>query len=319
MHPLLQALFSAWEWRLTVTSVLLTFATLYIVGWWRLRGRSQHQKLAQKRRLVAYLAGVATLAIALMSPIDALGNQLLFMHMIQHKLEIMIAAPLLWLGQPFPMLLWGLPAAVRKRVAMLLTSHAPLRQVLRVATGPGIAWFAFVAVYMGWHDPGLYNLALVHSWAHDLQHITFFITAMLFWWHVIGAGPHLHGRVPVWTRLAMVVGMIPVQMIAGIVIATASTVIYTYYESVPRFWGFTALEDQALAGVIMWIPSSEMLVWAVVFLLAGFFKRAEPLAAISAAAWNREEALSAPGLEQRVGQKQWRQLAEARVQARNAS
>jgi cytochrome c oxidase assembly factor CtaG len=172
-------------------------------------------------------------------------------------------------------MLWGLPAPVRKWVGSLFTRDAQVRLLLRAATSAGIAWFAFIAIYMGWHDPNLYDLALRHAWVHDLQHLTFFAAAMLFWWHIIGAAPHIHGRTVVWGRLAMLIGVIPAQMIAGIIIATASEVIYPYYTTVPHIWGFTALEDQAIAGVIMWIPSSEMIVWAVVFLLAGMFKHEE--------------------------------------------
>src|SRR4029450_10544860 len=114
MHPLLQALLSRWDWRLDVTTVLLGLATLYVTGWVRLRRRSNYRKVAQRRKLAYYLGGLATLALALMSPIDRLGGQLFFMHMIQHKLEIMVAAPLLCLADPFPMLLWGLPGFLRR-------------------------------------------------------------------------------------------------------------------------------------------------------------------------------------------------------------
>jgi putative membrane protein len=142
---------------------------------------------------------------------------------------------------------------------------------------PGLIWFLFVAVYMGWHDPSFYNYALRHAWLHDIQHLSFFLAALPFWWYIVGGAPHLHGYGGVWGRLAMLVGVIPAQMIAGITIATASQVIYTYYESVPRFWGISTLRDQTIAGAIMWIPSSEMVVWGVVFLLAGYFKREEKL------------------------------------------
>jgi putative membrane protein len=233
-----------------------------------LRQRGVVAKIATKRKLAAYLAGLATLALALLSPIDWLGGQLLFMHMIQHKLMIMIAAPLLWLGTPFPVMLWGLPGALRKPVGTLFTREAGFRRLLTAVTNPGIAWLLFIIVYMGWHDPNAYNAALRYGWVHNLEHLSFFGTALLFWWHVVGAAPHLH-HLSVWGRLALVVSVIPFQMAAGIVIATADTVIYSYYESVPHIWGFTALADQAIAGAIMWIPSSEMLVWAVVFLLGG--------------------------------------------------
>lgn len=318
MHPLIQALLSSWEWRVDVMAVLLGAGALYVTGWLRLRRRSNTRKLAQRRRLAAYVGGLATLAIALMSPIDRLGGQLFFMHMIQHKLEIMIAAPLLCLGNPFPFMLWGLPAPARRWVAGLFTRRSRFRRVLSQATAPGIAWFVFIAFYMGWHDPGFYNLALYHKGVHDVQHLTFFVSAMLFWWHITHAAPHIHGRTTVWVRLIMLIAVIPAQMIAGIIIATSPELLYTYYASIPRFWGVSVLDDQTIGGMIMWTLSSEMVVWAAVFLLGGLFGR-EQAAPGPVADWDADDAMVAPGLEHRVVQKQWRQLAEARLQARNAS
>lgn len=274
MHPLIKALLSTWEWRWDVLTVLLTAGTLYTVGWRRVAQRSNYSKLATKRKLVAYFSGLVMLALALISPIDWLGGQLLFMHMVQHKLIVMIAAPLLWLGNPFPFMVWGMPGFLRARVSALFMRDSQFRRLLIVCTNPGLAWLLYIVVYMGWHDPNAYNLALRNEWVHKLEHLSFFAIAMLFWWHVIGAAPHLH-RASVWGRLALLLGVVPFQMAAGIVIATADTVIYTYYTSVPHIWGFTALDDQAMGGAIMWIPSSEMMVWAVVFLLASLFKHEE--------------------------------------------
>jgi len=306
MHPLLRALLSAWDWRFDISLVLLLFATLYTIGWWRLRQRGRI-KLAKRKRLAAYWGGLLTLAIALMSPIDPLGGQLFFMHMIQHMITIMVSAPLLWLGAPFPFLLWGLPAAARKQVGQWFPRDSTLRRLLQVMTQPALVWLAFVAVYGGWHDPLLYDLALRYGWVHDIQHLTFFGTAMLFWWLVIGAAPHLH-RTPIWGRIAMVVGVIPVNMAVGIVIATASEVLYPYYTSVPRIWGFTALADQSIAGVIMWTSGSEMLVMAIVFLLAGALRGTDKKPPKPVPNWDRDEAMIAPGLEHRALQNKWRQL-----------
>jgi putative membrane protein len=316
MHPLVQALLSPWDWRIDVTVTLLTLGTLYVTGWIRLRRRSNYRQLAKRRRLAAYLSGLATLALALMSPIDRLGGQLFFIHMIQHKLEIMVAAPLLCLANPFPFILWGLPAPLRRWVAGLFRLQSPIRDGLAKVTGPGLSWFIFIVFYMGWHDPTLYNWALVNSTVHDIQHLTFFGSAMLFWWHITSAAPRIHGRTEVWGRLAMLIGVIPAQMIAGVIIATSSEVIYTYYNSIPRFWGFSVLSDQAIAGMIMWTLSSEMIIWGAVFLLNSLFKK-EPAGPVPTQQWDREEVMIAPGLEARARQNRWRKAAEARLQARH--
>lgn len=306
MYPLLRALLSAWDWRLDISLVLLTFAALYTTGWWRLRQRGRI-KLAKRRRLAAYWGGLMTLAIALMSPIDPLGGQLFFMHMIQHMITIMVSAPLLCLGEPFPFLLWGLPDTGRKWTGGLFVQGSVVRTGLRALTQPALVWLMFVAVYGGWHDPLLYNLALRYSWVHDIQHLTFFATAMLFWWLVIDAAPYVH-RTMIWGRIAMVVGVIPVNMAVGIVIATATEVLYPYYAAVPRIWGFTAVADQSIAGVIMWTSGSEMLVLAIILLMAGAMRGTDKKPPTAVANWDRDEAMIAPGLEHRVLQNKWRRL-----------
>lgn len=308
MHPLLRALLSTWDWRFDISLLLLAFTTLYTVGWWRLRQRGR-RKVATRRRLAAYWSGIFTLALALMSPIDPLGGQLFFMHMIQHMITIMVSAPLLWLGAPFPFLLWGLPSGVRKWVGQQFAQASLLRSGLQILRQPALVWMAFVAVYGGWHDPMLYDLALRHAWVHDIQHITFFGTAMMLWWVVIDAAPRLQST-SVWGRIIMVVGVIPVNMAVGITIATAQEVIYPYYATVPRIWGFTAVADQSTAGVIMWTSGSEMLVLAVIFLLASAM-RGEKKPPTPMAAWDREEALIAPGLEHRARQNKWRRVQAA--------
>lgn len=307
MHPLLQALFSPWEWRFEILIILVPLTALYTVGWRRLRGkRGRQSKLATFARLAAYWLGMAVLVTALMSPIDALGGQLFFMHMIQHLLTMMVAAPLLLLANPFPFMLWGLPPGARRAVAGQFAPRARFRRALTAVTQPFIIWFLFIFVYLGWHDPDFYNLALTHDWVHDLQHISFFTVAMLFWWIVIGAGPRLHANFPIWGRMAFVVTAIPPNAIAGAVIAFSPTVIYTYYESIPRIFGLTALQDQMYGGIIMWVPGSMMLLLAMIILLAGQMTGQEPPQPVEN--WDSDEAMVAPGLEYRVTQNRWRKL-----------
>ncbi len=312
MHPLWQALFSAWEWRLDITLVLVIFATLYTTGWWRLRQRSNKAILANKKRLAAYWSGLVILAISLMSPVDTLGSQLFFMHMIQHLLYIMVAVPLLLLAEPFPFLLWGLPPSWRLATGNLFTRRSLVRRLLTNVTQPSMVWITYIVVLAGWHDPRLYSMAQRDSWIHDVQHITFFGAAMLFSWHVVGSGPKLH-HPPLWGRIAMLIGAVPVNAAIGVVVATAGDVLYPYYATIPRIWGFTALEDQALAGVIMWIPGSMMYLLGVIILLARALRSAEDDPPQAVPGWDDETAMVAPGLEHRATQNKWRRLKEQQL------
>lgn len=265
MNPLVQALLGSWEWRPTVVITLVMLGGIYTWGWVRLRRRNS--RLANGLRLASYHGGLLALALSLLSPIDWLGGQLFFMHMVQHLLSIMIAAPLLWLASPFPVALWGLPRAVRGQLSYLLASPSLFRRILAAVTAAPVAWFLFIGVYLGWHEPMAYNLALRRDGVHDLEHITFFLSALLFWWHVIGGAPRIHKRMPSWGRAAFALAAIPPNMIAGVTISFASAVIYTYYESVPRIWGVDVLTDQRIGGAIMWIPGSMMFLIAAVLTL----------------------------------------------------
>jgi cytochrome c oxidase assembly factor CtaG len=245
------------------------------VGWLRVRrklaGRGRGRKLASGWRLAAYLGGLASLLLALLSPIDILGGQLLTMHMVQHKILVMAAAPLLWLGDPFPIVLWSLPAGLRHAIGGLFTRDTWFRRGLTAITQPGICWLVFVFVYIGWHDPSMYDLALRVPWVHNLEHVSFFLAAMLFWWPVVNSAPHLHKPLPYWVRIIYLIAFVPPNAIAGLSIATATDIIYPHYAAVPHIWGFTALEDQAWGGAIMWIWSSEMMIQAAVIMLGVSF------------------------------------------------
>ena len=310
MSPIVKALFSSWEWRPDILIVLGALATLYIIGWLRLH--SQGAKLANNWRLAEYLLGLLLLITATMSPIDMLGGQLFFMHMIQHKIVVMAVAPLLWLSSPFPIGLWGLPASLRRRTTLFFAHTSPLRQGLAAITQPGVAWLVFIVIYIGWHDPTLYNLALRKDWVHDLQHITFFLAAMLFWQHVVGAAPRLHKRLPVWAVVAYLLIAVPPNAITGAAIAGIPEVIYTYYESVPRIWGFSVLEDQMTAGAIMWIQGSEMFIQAAIIVIAVHWIRAGKAVAPPQDAIVSEGTTIAPGLEHRDIHNHWRPVYKTR-------
>jgi cytochrome c oxidase assembly factor CtaG len=180
---------------------------------------------------------------------------LLQAHMVQHLVLMMVAPPLLVYGAPTLPLLRGLPHMVRKRGLRPLLAWAVWRQLQRVLTHPVLGWLAFVVATIAWHVPALYELALhSHVW-HHVQHLCFLSTGMLFWWPVVQPWPSR----PRWPRWAM----IPYLLLADIqntalsaTLVFSERVLYPTYLTVPRLWGITALDDQAAAGVIMWVPGS---------------------------------------------------------------
>ena len=276
MDPVLKAALSSWDWRLDVIITLLTAGVLFSRGWWRLRQRTRNRPnrhaLGARWRPVSYWLGLVFVGLALMSPLDTLASTLFSIHMVQHLFLIMFAPPLLLATNPMPFVLWGLPDSVRltvgRGIARLLNKKAPFRHYLRSATSPGIIWLFWFISIIGWHDPGAYNAALRSSLVHDLEHLSFFLAGVLFWWHVTGAGPRVHKQFSLVGRIAFVISAIPPNMLTGIVIAFINEPIYTYYLDVPRLWGLSVMDDQRLAGVIMWVPGSMMYIIIALIMVA---------------------------------------------------
>jgi cytochrome c oxidase assembly factor CtaG len=274
MSAWLQLVLFSWGWRWAVVSPLAAAAILYTGGWLRLR-RSGSSRLATRKRLAAYWGGLLSLAIGLMSFIDILGGQLLLMHMVQHLVLTLIAPLLIWCADPFPFSLWGLPPRLRLRVGGWFRRGRWVQRALCVASSPSLSWLLFVGVFLVWHYPAFYNLALHRSGVHDLQHLTFTGSALLFWWHIFPAGPRLHGRLSVFWRMGYLIAVTPPKMLLGLGITLAERPIYTYYTSVPRVWGLTVVEDQAVAGAIMLIPMNMVYMLAALLVLAGELREKE--------------------------------------------
>jgi len=253
MDPTLAAVLSSWTLDGWLVVPLLATAAIYLRGWFLLRRRGAAQFDA--RRLALFLAGLAAIYLALGSPIDALAGFLLQLHMVQHLLLIVVAAPLIWLAAPQLPLLVGLPVALREVWIEPLLRASWLRAALARITQPTAAWTLHVAALWLWHIPRLYEAALASTAWHYVEHACFFGTALVFWWPVLLPYPSraAEGR---WYVL-------PYLFLAGVqgtvlsaILTFSDRVLYPHYNLVPRLWGVSALNDQALAGAIMWIPGS---------------------------------------------------------------
>jgi cytochrome c oxidase assembly factor CtaG len=274
VDPNVSIILLSWAWRPHIILTIVLAATLHLVGRNRLKRRGGGRVIAPWRS-VAYLGGLVVLWIALMSPIDVLSGQLFSMHMIQHLLLVMVVPPLLWIGNPMPIAMWGLPATLRREVGRWLRPSSGVRNTIRALTTPGLVWLYFVAALVGWHDPRAYNLSLVSELAHDLEHLMFFVSAMLLWWHVIGSAPLIHKRLSRGVRAAYIVSVVPANALTGIAISFASEPLYPYYTTVPRVGQMTVLQDQMLGGVLMWIPGSMMYLLAALILISQIIRAEE--------------------------------------------
>lgn len=259
---LLHQVLETWgcEWIIVIPCIV--GAMVYTRGWIRLRQRGVTRFTWSK--LALFLGAMACIYVTLESPIDGLADYLLCEHMFQHLL-LWFAAPLLiWTSDPFAPCVWGLPAWLRKPLLIHLLYAPWSRAFFRRISHPVAAWPIFVVNLWLWHLPALYDITLHNEHVHHLEHFTFLLTGLLFWWPVILPYP---ARVR-WTAW----WLIPYLLLAGIqgtvisaIITFAPHVLYTPYLHVPRIAHISALVDQQLAGGIMWIPGSLVygtaLVW----------------------------------------------------------
>jgi putative membrane protein len=246
----------AWNLDIQYLIPVALMAFFYVRGLTRWKERSRDHS---PWRTASYLGGLLLLALIYESPLDRLGEHHFSMHMIQHSIAMMIIPPLIYLGAPTTPVLRGLPRGVRHRVVEPILNHPVTRAAWNFLTNPIIAIAMFTLTQWSWHlMPGWYDHALNDDRIHDLQHITFLAVAMLFWWNIIDPKPR-HSRVPMGFRiLYLYAAMIPKHFLAAM-ITFASTVFYPTYERVYLFLPGTPLQDQQMAGLLMWVPFGEMI------------------------------------------------------------
>lgn len=254
--------------------ILLCAGFTYTRGWLRLRALLPQQFSTE--RLNCFLGGLALLFVALASPLDAFSSLLLTAHMIQHLLLMMVVPPLLLLGQPMLPILRGLPRGFTKEGLGPFLRWPALQKLGSFLVAPAFAWIAYNVSAVAWHVPPVYELAL-HSRAwHNVEHATFFWTAILFWWPVVQPWPSR----PRWARWFVIPYLLTADIINTAISGTfvfADKVLYPTYAASPLA-GISPQYDQSAAGVIMWVPGSLFyLVPAVVIamqLLNGTRRRA---------------------------------------------
>lgn len=273
-HPL-GAGESAWlAWRLdplvVVPAVLL--AVLYARGLlcWSERSRRH----APWQTLLFYV-GLATLVLAVVSPLDALAEHHFSMHMIQHELLIAVGVPLLLLGAPTTPLLRGLPRPVRRNVVRPIARATAARWAYSGLTHPLVALALFTVALWIWHlAPDWYDAATRQQPLHVVQHATFVATDLLFWWNVIDPAP-LHSRMGYLVRIVYVMVAGTAQSVLAALITMADRPLYRIYVEARPILDITPLRDQELGGLIMWIPGQMMNLLVVAALFGVWAVRSE--------------------------------------------
>jgi len=264
-------LWKTWGWEPLVVVSLALSGWLYARGVRRLWRESGRGGGIRKWESAAFAGGWLALFVALVSPLHPLGRVLFSAHMTQHEVLMLIAAPLLVLGRPLVPYLWALPVDLRRRLGQAGKAKW-LRGGWRTLTNPLVAWAVHALALWIWHAPALFQATIDDEFIHTLQHLSFLVSALFFWWSLVHSRRSLMG----YGVAVLYVFTTSVHSgVLGALITFASALWYPAYAATTSPWGLTALEDQQLGGLIMWIPAGLVYIVAGLALFAGWMRESE--------------------------------------------
>ncbi|HEX7276256.1 MAG TPA: cytochrome c oxidase assembly protein [Acidimicrobiales bacterium] len=261
--PELPGVFAAWTVEPVTVAALATAAVAYGQACRVARVLTPRHPVAGWRRR-AFFGGLAAVAVALLSPIDTYADALLSVHMVQHLLLALVAAPLLLLGQPGALALRVVSPERRRRWLRFGQSR-----LVRLGSSPVLAWVLFAAA--GWiiHFSPLFDAALRSRPVHGAEHALFLGTALLFWRPVLAGHPG--GRpLPHPARLLYLGLAMPQNTFLALAILGADEVLYPHYAQVARVWGPTPLADQRQGAGLMWVAGDLILLVSVLLVAAAW-------------------------------------------------
>ena len=280
--PTLARLLLGWHFDPLIGGALVLSA----IGWLllvRRVGRLHPNYPVPLARTAAFLGGLAAIAFALLSGVERYDTTLFSVHMGQHLLLMVVAAPMLVLAAPVTQLLRAASPGVRGRWLLPVLHSAPV-----AALGhPVVTWLTFTVVLWASHFSSLFDLALEVRGVHDVEHALYLASALLFWWPAVAADP-ARRRMPYPLRAGYFLLQLPVNSFLGMAIVFADAALYPHYATLGSPYGITALADQQLAGGLMWLAADVVFIAAILAVVA---------------AWMRHEERDAPAADRRAAAK----------------
>jgi len=267
--PTLAILLVDWTFYPLVAISLLVAAAVYL---WAVRrvNLAHPGNPVPVDRPVFFMLGLACIAMALMSGIERYDTELFSIHMVQHLLLVFGAAPAIILAAPITLVLRASTPAVRARwILPILRSR-----VVKVIGHPLVGWLLFTVVMWGSHVSPLFDAALRDPLVHDLEHAMYLATALLFWWPVVGRDPSPY-RLSYPARVFYLLLQMPLNSLLGVAILFSDQVLYPHYVTTGRLWPPSPIEDQQLAGAIMWGVGDACFLVAILLVLADWMRHEE--------------------------------------------
>jgi cytochrome c oxidase assembly factor CtaG len=255
-----------------LVSSLVLLIGVYTSGVVRLWQNAGYGRGVRPLEALAYATGCVVVVIALSPPLDGWSEQWLAAHMVQHELLMVVAAPLVAVGAPLVGILWAMPSRLRHALIGSV-QRTPLPGFWRTITAPPCAFILYGLALWTWHLPVLYDDALEHEVVHVVQHLCFFGTAALFWWGIVHGrqGRNGYGAAVVYLFVTAVHGGV-----LGALMTVSPRVWYVPYL-VEHPAGLTPLQDQQLAGLLMWVPTGAAFAAGALFLFAAWLRQSDRL------------------------------------------
>ena len=277
--PTVAALALGWHLDPLVVGGLVASALAWLAIVRRV-GRLHPGRPVPRARTAAFFGGLFAIAVALLSGIERYDTTLFSIHMVQHLLLMLVAAPLIALAAPVTQLLRAASPGARSRWLLPILHSTPVA----VIGHPVVAWMTFTLVLWLSHFTPLFDLALENPGIHQVEHAAYLGSALLFWWPAVAADP-ARRRMPHPVRALYILLQLPVNSFLGMAILFAESPLYPHYATLGSPYGIGVLADQQIAGGIMWLAGDIVFIAAV-------------LAAV--AAWMRHEERDAPAADRRV-------------------
>jgi putative membrane protein len=257
----------SWSFEPEVVIPLVIVAVLFAIGAIRRRRKPDWSWL----QFTCFVAGWLTLVIALVSPIHKLGALLFSVHMTQHELLMIVAAPLFVFSHAFMWFLWAMPVPWREKAGRWV-KEPHVAALWSVMTLPLFVWLLHGSTLWAWHIPFLYDASVEHDWVHALQHSTFLFTSLLFWWTLLHGR---HGRMSYGSGVLYVFTTAIHTSILGALMTFTQQIWYPIYAGRTTQFHLTPIEDQQLGGLIMWIPAGVIFIALGLWLMSVWLRESE--------------------------------------------
>jgi putative membrane protein len=250
MQPALQFALESWSLPIPVTIAVLLAALFYLRRWFQLRRALPHH--IPIWRAISFMSGLLAVWIAVASPLATLDMALLSAHMLQHLLLMTFGASFILLGAPQVVFRHDLPRVFINGALGRFFRSSLVQRLGRVITEPVFCWLAATTVLIAWHVPPIYAFGFEsHMW-HEIEHASFFAAGLLFWWPVIPHRPY-DARSFRWSIVVyLFLATLPCDALSAF-LAFCDRVVYTPYLDTPRHLNISPLQDQQLAGALMWV------------------------------------------------------------------